>query len=80
MSPASSKGASQAEQETARADFSPSWFAKFPDRAELTTRTTSSRPRKRRSLAKGTLSPDAPTDRNGTPRADKVDLGPIEAK
>lgn len=64
-------------QETARADFSAAWFAKFPlalnhDPNEFAP--TAGAP----FLQSGPLSADAPADRNGVPRAAQADLGPIE--
>ena len=63
--------------ETARADFSPAWFAKFA--AALSHDPGDFRPTAQAPwLGKGTLLSGAPTDRNGTARTGQVDLGPIE--
>ncbi len=71
------EGRTPADQETAREDFSASWFAKFPtalshDANDFTP--TAEAP----FLDMGEASPDAPADRNGKKRGEKVDLGPIE--
>jgi hypothetical protein len=66
-------------QEIVRADFSAAWFAKFPTALNHDPndfRPTQSAP----FLGIGTLSPYAPTDRNGVVRSGKVDLGPIESR
>ena len=64
-------------EEMAQEDFSPSWFTNFPTasshRPDGFTPTADAP-----FLGMGTLSPDAPTDRNGTQRSGEVDLGPIE--
>ena len=69
-------------EETALADFPPSWFANFPaalnhDPNDFTP--TAEAP----FLGKGTLSPDAPTDRNGVARAGqgrpRADRGALNA-
>ena len=63
--------------ETAVADFSPAWFARFP--AALSHDPNDFKPTaKAPYLGKGALLPGAPTDRNGTVRTGQVDLGPIE--
>ena len=66
-------------EETAQAEFSPGWYAKFPvglnhDPRDFTPTTQAP------FLGVGTLSPDAPFDRNGVKRPGKVDLGPIEVE
>lgn len=66
-------------QETARADFSPEWFAKFPlvlNRDPNDFRPNAAAP----FVATGTLSPHAPTDRNGTARSGQNSLGPFELR
>jgi hypothetical protein len=65
------------EQETARPDFSPAWFTRFPtamNRNPADFKPTREAP----FLAQGALAPGAAADRTGTPRAEPVDLGPIE--
>ena len=65
------------DQETAREDFSPGWFANFP--TTLTHDPNAFKPAPDLPmLGKGTLSADAPSDRNGVSRSGEVDLGPIE--
>ena len=71
------EGRAPSDDETALADFTTSWFTNFPaalnhDPNDLTP--TAEAP----FLGMGTLSTDAPTDRNGVAREGKVDLGPIE--
>jgi hypothetical protein len=64
-------------EETTRADFSPGWFTRFPTALNHDAndfKPTADAP----FLGMGTLSPDAPSDRNGSVRSGKVDLGPIE--
>ena len=71
------EGRTPTRQETARADFSPSWFAKFPTALNHDPndfKPTAEAP----FLGMGDASPDAPADRNGTGRSGEVDLGPIE--
>jgi hypothetical protein len=64
-------------EETAREDFSPAWFAKFP--AALNHSLADFKPAADAPfLGAGVLLPDAPTDATGTPRTGSVDLGPIE--
>ena len=65
-------------EETALDDFSPSWFRKFPTGAALNDPNGFTPTAEAPFLGKGSLSPDAPADRNGAPRAGEVDLGPIE--
>jgi hypothetical protein len=63
--------------ETAVAQFSPSWFTRFPaapSRDPNDFQPTAGAP----FVGKGTLSPGAPSDRNGVARSSKVDLGPIQ--
>ena len=63
--------------EASEQEFLPGWFAKFPTAAKDKVsgfKPTAEAP----FLGKGTRSPDAPNDRNGTERGDEVDLGPIE--
>jgi hypothetical protein len=63
--------------ETAREDFSPAWFAKFP--AALNHALADFKPAADAPfLGAGALLPDAPSDAIGTPRSGAVDLGPIE--
>jgi hypothetical protein len=71
------EGREPSGEETARPDFSPGWFAKFPagmshDPSDF--KPTAAAP----FLGKGALAPEAPSDRNGAARAGEVDLGPIE--
>jgi hypothetical protein len=64
-------------EETARADFSPSWFARFVpgiNHDANVFRPAAGAP----FLGMGALSPHAPNDRNGVVRSGRVDLGPIE--
>lgn len=66
-------------EETAQQEFSSSWFANFPTALNHDPndyKPTSEAP----FLGKGTLSPDAATDRNGVARSGKVGLGPIEVR
>jgi hypothetical protein len=66
-------------QETARPDFSPGWFAKFPsamNRDPNDFRPLAGAP----FLGAGVPIRDAPTDRYGAARTDQVDLGPIEVR
>ena len=74
------EGREPADNETAREDFSPSWFRKFPTGAVRNDPNGFTPTAEAPFLGKGSLSPDAATDRNGTPRAEKVDLGPIEVE
>jgi hypothetical protein len=72
------EGREPSGEETAREDFSASWFTKFPavlnhDPGDFTP--TAEAP----FLGMGVLSADAPSDRNGTARPGEADLGPIEA-
>ncbi len=72
-----SEGREPSAEETAREDFSMGWFKNFPaalnhDPNDLTPMAEAP------FLGLGTLSADAPADRNGTARKGKVDLGPIE--
>jgi hypothetical protein len=65
-------------QETAQADFSSDWFRNFPtvmnhDPNDFTPAAGAP------FRGMGTLSQFAPSDRNGTVRSGKVDLGPIAA-
>jgi hypothetical protein len=63
--------------ETALANFSPAWFAKFP--AALSHDPNDFKPTAEAPyLGKGTLLPGAPSDRYGAARTGRVDLGPIE--
>jgi hypothetical protein len=67
------------DEETVRDDFLSTWFAKFP--AALNHDPNDFKPTPESPfLGKGTASPDAPTDRNGTVRSGNADLGPIEVK
>ncbi len=71
------EGRTPNKEETAREDFSPSWFANFPallnhDPNDFTPAADAP------FLGMGKLTPDAPADRNGAVRSGKVDLGPIE--
>lgn len=64
-------------EETALEDFSASWFANFP--TDVNHDPNDFTPAARAPfLGMGTLSPDAPSDRNGAVRSGQVDLGPIE--
>jgi hypothetical protein len=64
-------------EETAQEDFSSGWFANFP--AALSHDPNGFKPKADAPfIGMGTLSPDAPSDRNGAVRPGKVDLGPIE--
>lgn len=66
-------------QEIVRPDFSPGWFAKFPstlNRDPNDFKPLTGAP----FLDVGTLTRDAPVDRYGTPRTDRIDLGPIQAR
>ena len=74
------EGREPTDNETAQEDFSPSWFTKFPTGAVRHDPNGFTPTTEAPFLGKGSRSPDAATDRNGIPRADKVDLGPIEAK
>ena len=74
------EGREPADNETAREDFLPSWFRKFPTGAVRNDPNGFTPTAEAPFLGKGSLSPDAATDRNGTPRAEKVDLGPIEVE
>jgi hypothetical protein len=65
-------------EETALDDFSPSWFRKFPTGAAHNDPNDFTPTAEAPFLGTGSLSPDAPVDRNGTLRADPADLGPIE--
>ena len=66
------------DDETFASDFSASWFADFP--TDLAHDPNNFTPTPDAPFtAMGTLSPGAPADRNGRPRADRVNLGPIEA-
>lgn len=67
-------------KETALDDLSPSWFRKFPIGAALNDPNGFTPTEEAPFLGKGSRSPDAPADRNGTQRGDKVDLGPIEVE
>lgn len=66
-------------EEMARPDFSAAWFRAFP-----TTRKHAaddlSPTAKAPYLGFGTLLPEAPTDRNGAARAERVDPGPIQGE
>jgi hypothetical protein len=65
--------------ETVRPDFFAGWFARFPlglNRNPNDFMPTSQAPFR----GIGAHSPHAPSDRNGVPRAGRVDLGPIEAR
>jgi hypothetical protein len=63
--------------ETAVANFSAEWFARFP--AGLNHDPGDFRPTaKAPLLGKGALTAGAPADRGGTARTGQVDLGPIE--
>ena len=71
------EGRTPNKEETARADFSAGWFAKFPtalahDPSDF--KPTAGAP----FLGTGTLSAHGPADRYGAARSGKVDLGPIE--
>ena len=71
------EGREPGAEETAREDFSMGWFANFP--AVLNHDPNGFTPTAEAPfLGLGTLSADAPFDRNGTQRKGKVDLGPIE--
>jgi len=71
------EGREPGAEETAREDFSMGWFANFP--AALNHDPNGFTPTAEAPfLGLGTLSADAPADRNGTARNGKVDLGPIE--
>ncbi len=71
------EGRSANDVESFREDFSPSWFAKFP--AALNHNPNDFKPTEEAPfVGTGALTPDAPTDRNGSPRSSEVDLGPIE--
>jgi hypothetical protein len=73
------EGREPGDEETAREDFSSSWFENFP--TALNEGLSGFKPTAEAPfLAAGTLSPDAPSDRNGAARSGKVDLGPIEVK
>lgn len=65
--------------ETVRPDFSASWFRRFPTalrhQADDLTPTA-----KAPFLGLGTPLPEAPTDRNGKARAERVDPGPIQGE
>jgi hypothetical protein len=66
-------------EETARADFSPAWFAKFPtalNRDPNDFKPVAGAPL----LGGGARSSDAPSDRYGVPRPDRSALGPIETR
>jgi hypothetical protein len=66
-------------QETARADFSAGWFAKFPSARNRNPNEFAPTPNAP-FLGRGALSPYAPSDRNGAARSGAVDLGPIEVR
>jgi hypothetical protein len=71
------EGREPGEDETAREDFSPGWFADFPAKLQHDPDVfapTEDAP----FLDLGKLSADAPADRSSAPRADRADLGPIE--
>jgi hypothetical protein len=71
------EGREPSEEEKAREDFSPGWFANFPARLQHDPGVfmpTADAP----FLNLGKLSADAPADRSGALRADPADLGPIE--
>jgi hypothetical protein len=73
------EGRTPAAGEVARPDFSPGWYALFPtapDRGPDGFSPTGSAP----FLNGGAFSPYAPVDRRGTPRPDRVDLGPVEIR
>jgi hypothetical protein len=71
------EGRTPNDEETALKEFSTGWFTNFP--AEVNHDANDFTPTAEAPfLGKGTLSADAPTDRNGTVREGKVDLGPIE--
>ena len=72
------EGRDVGNEETAREDFSPGWYATFPAARNEDAndfKPTVDAP----FLGLGKLSPGAPADRNGTKRSDPVDLGPFEA-
>ena len=71
------EGREPGSEETAQAEFSPGWFAHFPVGVNHDPRDFTPTPQAP-FLGAGTLSPDAPFDRNGKKRPAKVDLGPIE--
>jgi hypothetical protein len=71
------EGRTPNDEETALKEFSTGWFTNFP--AEVNHDANDFTPTAEAPfLGMGTLSADAPTDRNGTVREGKVDLGPIE--
>ena len=74
------EGREPADNEIASEDFSPSWFRKFPTGAARNDPNGFTPTAEAPFLGKGSLHPDAAADRNGTPRADQVDLGPIEVE
>jgi hypothetical protein len=73
------EGRQRTPQEAARADFSASWFRKFP--AVLSRDPGDFSPvRGAPFIGLAASSPDAPSDRYGRPRSDPADLGPINAR
>jgi hypothetical protein len=72
-------GRSPNAQESVRPDFAAEWFAKFP--LALNRNPDDFRPSAAAPFAAvGAVSPHAPADRNGTARAGRVSLGPIELR
>lgn len=71
------EGREASGDETSREDFDAAWFAAFP--TALNHDPNAFRPMQGSPmLDKGKRLPDAPTDRNGRPRSDATDLGPLE--
>ena len=73
------EGRSAGADETAREDFDPGWFTKFPvvaGDAATGFIPAASAP----FLKAGKLSPDAPVDFHGAQRADPADLGPFQQR
>jgi hypothetical protein len=73
------EGRSPSGDETVRPDFSAAWFARFPVSASDGAdgyRPTTAAP----FLDRGPATPFAPTDRNGSARSGRVDLGPLEVR
>jgi hypothetical protein len=69
------EGRAPTPDERARGDFSRGWYADFP--TTLRAGPDAFRPAPGAPfLGAGTRSPFAPVDRNGVPRAERVDLGP----
>ncbi len=71
------EGRTLGEAETVRDDYAPGWFEKFS--LGVDARTEDFSPAADAPfLGKGAVLPDADIDRDGKPRSNPVDLGPLE--